>query len=76
MEEVRSGLVSNGAQAGPGDLPTLAKGCTGALPPIRWAPSISGCRRHRRGKLCTAPGEEKAPWVGIAIPAALCVITD
>lgn len=45
MEEARSGLMSNGAQAGPGDLPTLAKGDTPVPPPTRAAPLTSGLQQ-------------------------------
>ena len=56
MEEARPGLMSDGAQAGPGDIPTPAKGCRAVRSPTRGAPSTSRCSRHVRGKVRTAPG--------------------
>lgn len=72
MEEAGPGLMSNEAQVGPEGLSILAEHCMAVPHPTREASSISGCCRHMRGRVCTAPRErEKTSPEGIAIPAAL-----
>lgn len=57
MEEAGSRLMRHEAEVGPEGLLILAKEYMAVLHPTRQAPSILGCCRHMRGKVCTEPRE-------------------
>lgn len=56
-KETRSRLVIREAEVGLEGLLILAKKYMAVLHPTRQAPSILGCCRYMRGKVCTAPRE-------------------
>lgn len=75
--EARPGLTSGGAQAGPGDLPAPAKGCTGLYPLPPDGPCRPQVAAGSRWRTCTQHQEERASQVAVtATPAALLVVRD
>lgn len=76
--EARPGLMSGGAQAGPGDLPAPAEGCTGLFPSHQTGPVGRRLQQARDGGRAHSTGRRRraSRVAAIATPAALLVVRD